>query len=347
MHYMNQFFAGIGGEAKADAPFGFREGPIGPGKRLQALLGESAEIVVTPFCGDNYFASHQEDVLNEILQLGQRWKINLLIAGPAFAAGRYGLACFEVCRAISTSLGVNCVTGMHTENPAVGGYRSCRDRRIFLLPTSDAVKGMEEALLAMARLAGKIQSNVPIGPAAAEGYLPRGLRLTETAEKPGAARALEMLLDKIAGRPFTTEIPVEIAEAIPIPPAIAELQKARLALATTSGVVPRGNPDGIKSFHNSVWRKYSIADLRTMTEGEWDIVHNGYDNTFMNQNPNYGVPLDACRELEQEKKFGRLHAQFYSTTGATALTSVMQGIGREIARDMKEEGIEGVLLVST
>ena len=53
MHYINQFFAGIGAEEKADVPVDFREGPIGPGKRLQELLGDSAEIVVTVYCGDS------------------------------------------------------------------------------------------------------------------------------------------------------------------------------------------------------------------------------------------------------------------------------------------------------
>ena len=37
MHYVNQFFAGVGGEDKADVPLDFREGSLGPGNRLQAL----------------------------------------------------------------------------------------------------------------------------------------------------------------------------------------------------------------------------------------------------------------------------------------------------------------------
>ncbi|MFC1814915.1 glycine/sarcosine/betaine reductase selenoprotein B family protein [Thermodesulfobacteriota bacterium] len=46
VHYLNQFFAGVGGEEKADIPLFFSEGPIGPGKRLQTLCSGSAEIVL-------------------------------------------------------------------------------------------------------------------------------------------------------------------------------------------------------------------------------------------------------------------------------------------------------------
>jgi betaine reductase len=347
MHFINQFFAGIGAEEKADAPAGHREGPIGPGKRLQALLGDSAEIVVTAFCGDNYFAGHQEEVLQEVLTLAKAWDIKMLIAGPAFAAGRYGFSCIEACHSISTSLGLNCITGMHIQNPGVEGYKSYKDRRIFLFPTGEAVKGMDDALSRMARFAMKLSSGSVIGAAAGEGYVPRGLRFTERVDKTGAERAIDMVLDKIAGRPFVTEIPVEIAEAIPITRPVSNMKEIHLALATTSGVVPHGNPDGMKSFRNTIWGRYLIDNLATMTDEKWDVVHNGYDNTFMNRNPNYGVPLDACRELEKEGAFGRLYPYFYSATGATALTSVMQRIGREMAADMKSAGVNAVLLVST
>jgi glycine reductase len=347
MHFINQFFAGIGAEEKADAPVDYREGPIGPGKRLQVLFGDSGEIVATAYCGDNYFAGHQEEVLQEILRLAKAWDIKMLIAGPAFAAGRYGFSCIEVCRGISTSLGLNCITAMHIQNPGVEIYKRYRDRRIFLFPSGEAVKGMDEALSMMARFALKLNSGSTIGGAAAEGYLPRGLRVTEVVNKSGAERAIGMLLDKIACRPFVTEIPVEIAETIPITPPVSDIKNIHLALASTSGVVPPGNPDGMKSFRNTIWKKYCIDNLATMTDAKWDVVHNGYDNTFMNGNPNYGVPLDVCREFEKEGAFGRLYPYFYSATGATALTSVMQRIGREMASDMKSEGINAVLLVST
>ena len=39
-----------------------------------------------------------------------------------------------------------------------------------------------------------------------------------------------------------------------------------------------------------------------MKDGKWEVHHFGYDNTFMLANPNYGVPLDVCRELKNDPK---------------------------------------------
>jgi len=85
MHYINQFFAGIGGEEKADVPVGSLEEVVGPGKRLQDLLGDSAEIVVTAYCGDDYFAQHTDRALESILEIARDQNVKLLVAGPAFA----------------------------------------------------------------------------------------------------------------------------------------------------------------------------------------------------------------------------------------------------------------------
>ncbi len=54
VHYLNQFFAGLGGEEKAGALFETREGAVGPGKLLEQLLGDGAQVVMTLVSGDNY-----------------------------------------------------------------------------------------------------------------------------------------------------------------------------------------------------------------------------------------------------------------------------------------------------
>ena len=50
--------------------------------------------------------------------------------------------------------------------------------------------------------------------------------------------------------------------------------------------------------------------MKSMKEAGWDVLHGGYGTTFMLNNPNYGVPLDAARELEKEGAFGRLYPYF-------------------------------------
>ena len=347
MHYINQFFAGIGGEEKADVPVGSYKGPVGPGKRLQELLGDSAEIVVTAYCGDDYFPVHRDEVLASILQIAKDNEVKIVVAGPAFFSGRHGFACVEVCHAINSSLGLDCVTAMYPRNPGVEMYKQYKDRRVFAVPTTENVVGMEEALKKIARFVSKLVAGSAIGPASEEGYISRGIRVLETVSKNGVERAVDMLLSQHYGRPFTTEVPVESLKEIPILPPITNLAEVCLALVTETGLVPLGNPDGFKSHRNTVWKKYSIANLNSMQEGKWEVRHAGWNVSFNTKNPNYAAPLDVCREMEREGVFARLYPYLYSVCGNNGQVSVMQRIGGEMAVDMKAEGVDVALLVAT
>lgn len=347
MYYVNQFFAGIGGEDKADVALSFSEKPLGPARRFRELCKGSIELVGTAFCGDNYFADHEADVLSSLSEIAGKNEVSLVIAGPAFGSGRYGFACIEIGHFLATTMSIPCISGMHLENPGVELYQQYKDRKVFVVPTSEAALGMGEALEKMARLALRIAKGVVIGSAAEEGYIPRGIRLGVMAEKSGVERALDMLLDKVADRPFSTEIPIETVEEAPVAPPIVNLQNAHLALLTTAGVVPPGNPDGFKTNGNTQWKKYSIDQLKSMTDAKWDVWHGGYNTVFMHENPNYGVPLDGVRDTQNKGMMGTLHPYFYSIPGSFGQISVMQNIGKEILKDLKAEGINGALLVST
>ncbi len=347
MHYMNQFFARKGGEDKADVPAGSLEGAVGPGKRLQELLGDSAEIVVTAYCGDDYFAVHSDEALKKILQAAKDKDAKIVVAGPAFNSGRHGFACAEVCHAASSKLGLDCVTAMYKENPGLETYKQNKDRKVFALPTSDNVTGMEEALKKIARFVSKLTSGASIGPAAKEGYIPRGIRILEAVDKTSAERAIAMLLDQHYGRPFTSEVPVEGLEEIPILPPIANLGERCVALVTETGLVPLGNPDGFKSHRNTTWKKYSIDGLDSFQAGKWELRHAGWDVSFNTKNPNYAAPLDVARQLEKEGAFAKLYPYLYSVCGNNGQISVMQRIGKEMAADMKAEGVDIALLVAT
>ncbi len=349
LHYLNQFFAGKGGEDKADTALSFAEGPMGPGKRVQALLGNSATITATAYCGDNYFVEHSAEVQEQILQFAKDREISIVVAGPAFAAGRYGFACEEVCHFLSSSRALSSVIGMHNENPAVEGYKQYRDRNVFIVPTAESLSGsnMEDALSRMAQFISKLAAGAPIGSSLLEGYIPRGFRIDETVPKTGAERAIAMLLDRISGRPFVTEIPLEGLDAMAFAAGIDNLKEAHLAIITTSGVVPQGNPDNFKVQRNSQWKKYSIEGMKAMKAVDWEVVHGGHNPMFINNNPNFSVPLDACRELVAEGYFAKLYSSYYVTSGAQALVSAMETIGKEIALDLKAEGVDGAVLVAT
>src|SRR5262249_55545860 len=123
VHYLNQFFAGLGAEDKADTPPGHRKGSVGPGRLLQQALGDRGEVVATVYCGDNY-AGEKPGAIDEILDLIAEHRPEIVIAGPAFSAGRYGVACGEVTLHARKRLGVIAVTGMHVENAATEVYRT-------------------------------------------------------------------------------------------------------------------------------------------------------------------------------------------------------------------------------
>ena len=199
----------------------------------------------------------------------------------------------------------------------------------------------------MAQFVSKLASSAALGSAIQEGYIPRGFRLIETVEKTTAERTVAILLDKIADRPYATEIPIESLESIPIAPPVTNLKELCLAIVTNSGVTATGNPDGFKLHRNDIWKKYSIGNLNSMTETKWDVRHGGYNYMYMLENPNYGVPLDACRQLEKEGVFAKLYPYFYTTPGCNGLISVMTRLGQEMVADMKANKVDIVLLVST
>ncbi|MBI4525648.1 MAG: glycine/betaine/sarcosine/D-proline family reductase selenoprotein B [Deltaproteobacteria bacterium] len=347
VHIVNQFFAGLGGEEKADVPVGVIEGAAGVARGLQVQFGDLAKVVSTVFFGDNYFHEHPEAARDAILQELRLRRPQIVVAGPAFNAGRYGLACVKICQMISEELGAPCVTAMHPENPAVAAYREYHNLKVFLLPTAQTATGMTEALSAMARFTCRLESGAEIECAQEAGYVSRGVRRLEKTDRTGADRAIDLLLKRLRGEPFMTEVPMEIWDQATPAAALADLSRATIAIVSTSGVVPWGNPDGFKTYRNTYWRKYNIAELKCMEPGRWEAVHGGYNVSFMNQNPHYGVPLDALRSLEVEGVIGRLYPSYYVVPGNQGAPSVMRRIGEEIAADLRSEGVDGVLLVAT
>src|SRR3712207_3328457 len=93
VHYLNQFFAGTGGEERANLPVSDADGAGGPGRRLQQLLGQDGTIVRTVYAGDNYISEHAEAARAAVRDLLTAVMPDVVVAGPAFDAGRYGVAC--------------------------------------------------------------------------------------------------------------------------------------------------------------------------------------------------------------------------------------------------------------
>ncbi len=340
-HYLNQFFAGVGGEEHANHPPEIREGPVGPGRLLQTLLGGEGAVISTLVCGDNYFNEQAEAAQAAVRDWLQAARPDLVLAGPAFAAGRYGSACAAVCR-LAEAAGIPAVAGLHPENPGLLLYK-----RAYVVPTGGSAAAMAPALTAMLALGRKRAAGVPLGAAEAEGYLPRGTRRPGLRERSGAERAVAMLVARLRGQPFRTEIPVEPYEAVSPARPIADLARARLGLVTTGGIVPKGNPDHIKRCSETRWRQYDLAGLEALSPGAFECVHGGFFNLPACQNPNLVLPLDAVRALEREGVFGTLLDFYCSTVGNDQRLPDCKRHGVEIASVLRAHRVDGVLLVAT
>ena len=174
VHYINQFFAQIGGEEKADYPAELRVGEIvGPGQALTQQFGEEAEIIATIVCGDSYFNENLDKAKADILEMVKSQNPDIFIAGPAFNAGRYGVACGTICDAVQEELGIPAVTGMYVENPGADMFKN----KVYTVSTKNSAAGMRDAVKKLAPLALKIAKGEKIGASCQEGYMPNGVRV--------------------------------------------------------------------------------------------------------------------------------------------------------------------------
>jgi betaine reductase len=343
VHYLNQFFAGLGGEEHAGAPLEARAGATGPGKLLEPLLGDEAQIVITLVCGDNHAVENQQVFIAAALEKIREAKAELFVAGPCFLAGRYGMAAGALCSAVQAEIAIPVITGMARENPGADLYRE----PLYIVDSGENAAKMREVLVRMARLARKLLDHAPIGPPEEEGYIARGLIRDQFVEKTSGERLVEMALAKVRGERFESEMPPPAFAPVPMAPAVKELRKAKVMLITDGGLVPKGNPDKIEGSAATRWGAYSLRDCTDLKGENYEISHGGYDPQFVRQDPDRLVPLDVMRELESEGMIGELCEQFLSTSGLANPLSNTRRIGREMAEKAKSLGIEAIILTST
>ncbi len=353
VHYINQFFGQIGGEEAADARFSVKAGPVGPGLLLQKALGDDIEIVATIICGDNYFTSHLAEAAKELLELVRPYKPDLFFAGPAFNAGRYGIACGQACKTVSENLNIPVFTGMHEENPGVELYRSSA----VILKTPDSAKKMGEAIDGMIRLARNVLTGkhshrfvdgLGLGTPEEDGYFPMMRVRNIFTEKSGGDRALDMLLAKIHKQPFETEQGYAEFEDIVRPAPIRDIRKARIAIVSDAGLVEKGNKAGLKGRASNVWTKFNLDEFMSpgKTSADYCISHNGYFHDQVLADRNRMVPYDIMKSLEASGKVV-LHRDYYALTGNASVAKWCERIGQEIAEDLQQEKVDGVILTST
>lgn len=344
IHYINQFFGQVGGEDSADCKPIFHENTIGCTNMLNSMMPH-IEVTNTFVVGDNYVTNHTDEALAEIFAWLDKKEFDIFFAGPAFMAGRYGVGCGLVCKAVAERYNVPVITSMNEENPGVAEYKA----NCIIFKGGRKATFMKDDLTSMAKYAEKIATGEKLLSAQEEGYFPRGIR-SEIPEPNGvmaADRVIDMLLKKINGEPFQTELIIPKTDRIPPAPAVKDLSKCTIALVSSSGVVPFDNPDRIQSASAQKWGKYSIAGKDGLPAGEYKTIHAGFDPEAMCKVPDRGIPVDAMRAYEKEGKFAKLHDYFYTTVGTGTTQNFAAKFGREIAAELKQANVDAVVLTAT
>lgn len=343
LHYINQFYGGIGGEEQAGHLPEMKEGPIGPGTAFAAAFGDQATISHTIICGDSYYAENMEEAKKTILEMVSRVKPDIFIAGPAFNAGRYGVACGSICDAVKATLDIPVLTGMYVENPGVEMFVD----KFHIVETSNSAAGMRKAVPIMAKLALKIAKGEKVGASIEEGYMPGYMRVNFFENERGSKRAVDMLLAKMKGDDFVTEFPMPAFDRVePLPP-IVDITKAKIALVTSGGIVPKNNPDRIEASSASKYGEYSIEGINDLTEATYETAHGGYDPIYANTDADRVLPVDVLRDMEKEGKIGSLHDKFYTTTGNGTAVKSSAAFAKEFAQKLRNDGVDAVILTST
>jgi glycine reductase len=342
--YVNQFFAGLGGEEKAHEGLQIFTGPKGPGIGMEAIWADKMGIAITFSCGDNFINLDEnfETVKDRILAIAEEVAPDVFIAGPAFNSGRYGVACAKICDLISSETGIPSITGLFPTNPAVEMYLG----KVLMAEATETAAGMRESLSALAPLAYKIAIGERLAPADVDRYIPTGIRINELDENSAAYRVVDMLLKKIKGKPYVTEIPLRKEERVAAAPALKDTSSVRLGLITTGGLVIKGNPDNIRTFAAISYGAYPI-DLATFDGEHYESIHGGYDTAAVNRDPQRLIPFKAIFDLQKRGLIGSVTPYFLSTSGIGTNVGMSKQLGAEMAKQLKDDNVQAVLLTST
>lgn len=342
--YINQFFAGIGGEEKADHEPEIREGLVGPAMALNAALA-NAEVTHTIICGDNFMGSCEEEAVSRILGMLENVSFDIFFAGPAFQAGRYGNACGVISKAVKAKFGVEAISSMHEENPGVQMFK----KDLYIFPGGKSAAAMKADTAQMAALGDRILAGEKNILAEEAGFYPRGIRhqIWRQDAKPASDRAMEMLLKKLAGEPYVSELPIPYIERVPVADPVKDLSQAKIAIVTTGGIVPVANPDRIQSASATRWGRYDVTGLEALSGGVYKTIHAGFDPAAADSDPNVIVPIDAMRAFEKEGRIGSLHSYFYSTVGTGTTEAEAARMAREIIPFLQEDNVTAIILTST
>jgi glycine reductase complex component B subunit gamma len=338
VHYLNQFFAGVGGEDAAAGGPSSAEGPVGPGRRLDQLLGDEHEVVATVWCGDDYAAA-TPGAIDEVLALVTGYEPDLVVAGPAFTSGRYGLACARVAAA-ATAAGLTALAAMHPDNPGVDEAGAAP-----VVGSGEVARTMAKSLDTLVGAIRVVAAGEPL--TADDGRIGRVPRRSVLDERNAAERAVDLVLARLGGDRDATEVPLPRFDQVTPAAPIADPATVMVAFVTEGGLVPDANPGGLESARATRWLRYPLEGQDRLESGEWRSVHGGFSTVAANADPNRILPLDVARELEAEGRIGSMLPEYFVTTGNGTSVANARRFGVEWAADLRRSGARAAILTST
>lgn len=164
---------------------------------------------------------------------------------------------------------------------------------------------------------------------------------------PACRRGIDMLLAKFRGEPFQTEVVMQSHNEIPVPVLKKPMTQAKIALVTDGGLVPKGNPDSLLPANSDKFCCYSLCGADTLFPEEYEVSHQGYNNTFILDDPNRLLPVDCIRKAVKDGVVGSLLECFYTTAGVMTSVENSKLFGEKIAALLTEKDVDGVILTST
>ncbi len=161
---------------------------------------------------------------------------------------------------------------MNEENPGVEMYR----KEMYIFEGGASAAAMRKDVAKMSAFALRLLYDEKLNSAAEEGYFGRGVRdqVWLNPPVPATDRVIDMLLKKVNGEEYQSELIIPKSERAPIAPAIPaeELAKIKVALVTSGGIVPVGNPDRIQSASATKWGKYNVDSMDELKKGEFMTI---------------------------------------------------------------------------
>jgi glycine reductase len=156
-----------------------------------------------------------------------------------------------------------------------------------------------------------------------------------------------MLVARLRGEDYVSEYPMPVFDRVePLAP-LKDLAQATVALVTSGGIVPKGNPDKIESSSATRYARYDLSEVEELTDAAYQTAHGGYDPVYANNDPDRVLPVDVMRELEQQGVIGKLHHYYYVTVGNGTSVANARRYAAQIAAELKQDGVQAVILTST